>query len=57
MSRPKQAIKRQSYIKVSYTMAEYKFIEKLADKHGFSKVEFVRNKRFNRQMKPSMNPE
>ncbi len=57
MARPKKEIKLQKYVKVSYTLAEYKFIEKHADIYHISKAEFVRNKSLNHRMKKPMNLE
>lgn len=57
MARPRKAIKRQKFVKVSYTVAEYKFIEKMADRHGISKAEFARLKSLNHRLKARMTPE
>lgn len=57
MARPKKAIKRQKYVKVSYTMVEYKFIEKHADIYHISRAEFVRNKSLNHRMKKPLSLE
>lgn len=40
-----------------YTIAEYKFIEKMADRHGISKAEFARLKSLNHRLKARMTPE
>ena len=57
MARPKKAIKRQRFIKVSCTITEYKLIEKYADRYGLTKAEFVRMKSLNHRLKPRMTVE
>ena len=56
MSRPRKAIKRQHPVKVSYTLAEYKLIEKYADRHGLTKAEFVRMKSIGHRLRARMTP-
>ncbi len=54
MARPVKAIKRKEKLTIYYTMAEYKFIEKMADHHGLTKSEFVRMKSLNHRLRPKM---
>lgn len=57
MARPKKAIKRQHPVKVSYTLTEYKLIEKYADRHGISRAEFVRLKSLNHRLRTRLTVE
>ena len=57
MARPKKAIKRQKRIRIGYTIAEYKLIQKYADFHGLTTSEFIRSKSFNHKLKPRVTPQ
>ncbi len=57
MARPKKAIKRQHPVKVSYTLTEYKLVQKYAERHGVSLAEFARHKSLNHTLKPRLTSE
>ena len=54
MVRPRKAIKRQEKLTLYYTKAEFKLIEKYAERHGISKAEFARHKSLNHKLKTRM---
>ena len=57
MARPKKAVKRQHPVKVSYTLTEYKLVQKYAMRHGISAAEFVRLKSLNHRLRPRLTSE
>ena len=57
MARPLKAIKRKEKLTLYYTKAEFKLIEKFADRHAISKAEFARLKSLDHKLKPRMTPE
>lgn len=54
MARPTKAIKRKEKLTLYYTKAEFKMIEKFADRHGISKAEFARLKSLDHKLRPRL---
>ena len=57
MARPPKAIKRNEKLTLYYTKAEFKLIEKFADRHSISKAEFARHKSLNHRLRPRLTQE
>ncbi len=57
MARPPKAIKRKEKLTLYYTKAEFKLIEKFADRHGLAKAEFARLKSLDHKLKQRLTSE